>query len=501
MNFSGNNNVQGTLPQFSEITLRTNSFFNEFNQSNISNSTVELPMAQQSSVYTVATGLNQNKQQFIVNSPNKYPASLLALSDSSTIMQLCDKQCTINIPNYNQSNASLISVQSNPLPMRIIPNMYLPSTSQIDTSKEENKTDNETITSEDQQQVFQLQGSNMAEYIQKLQATTMPLINLQILKLQTEQHKEEKLEYTQNNILNIPSRPGFRNTQIQNGNHFINSEQIDVSLNPNDFNVHLVPNQQVCESNTQVIKVEQQVQTDPPKNRKVMKFKAKIKEFKIIVGLDGSKVYSCPDCNEVFHEVSQIKQHRQIHIQERKYQCELCNAMLKRKEHLDQHMRGHSNFRPFKCSLCEKAFKRNEHLRRHNVIHSGNKNFICPTCQKAFARKDHLHKHAQTHLAMKKSKSRKDVFSTEGKEILDKTVEALATPKQQEINFFMKDGSIKHDANFLQQIQNLQKDQLFLHGSSLSITEETLKDFIIQQQQLTNMSEILPQNTSYITPS
>ncbi|XP_014616637.1 PREDICTED: zinc finger protein 880-like [Polistes canadensis] len=495
MNFSESNNIQGTLPQFSEITLRTNPIFNEFNQNNINSSTIELPMAQQGSVYTVATGLNQNKQQFIVNSPNKYPGSLLTLSDSSAIMQLYEKQCAINIPNYNQNNASLISVQSNPIPMRVIPNVYLPSTSQIDTSKEENKTDNEIITSEDIQQVFQLQGSNMTEYIQKIQATTMPLINLQIMKLQNEQYKDDKLDHIQNNILNIPSVPGFRNAQLQNGNHFINSEQIDASLNHNDLSVHLASNQQVCESNMQVMKVEQQVQTDPPKSRKVMKFKAKIKEFKVLVGLDGSKVYSCPDCNEICREVSQIKQHRQIHIQERKYQCELCSAMLKRKEHLDQHMRGHSDVRPYQCSLCEKAFKRNEHLRRHNVIHSGNKNFICPTCQKAFARKDHLHKHAQTHSARKKSKSKKDVFCTESKEIFEKTVEVLAMPKQQEINFLVKDGSIKCDANLLQHIQHLQKDQLIFHGSSLSITEEVLRDMM--QQQFANISE----NISYIMPS
>ncbi|XP_015185465.1 PREDICTED: zinc finger protein 184-like isoform X2 [Polistes dominula] len=466
MNFNESNNIQGTLPQFSEITLRMDPFLNDLNQFNISSSAIELSMAQHSPVYSVATGLNQNKQQIIVNSPNKYPGSLLTLTESSPIMQLYEKQCALNIPNYNQSNASLINVQSNSIPMRIIPNVYLPSMSQIDTSKEENKTDNEVIISEDFQQVFQLQGSNMAEYIQKIQASSianMPLINLQIMKLQNEQPKEEKTEPIQNNILNIPSVPGFRNAQTQNGNHFVNSEQIDASLNHNDFNVNLISNQEVCESNTQVMKVEQQVQTDPPKNQKVMKFRAKLKEFKITVGLDGSKIYSCPDCNEIFHEVSQVKQHRQVHMQERKYQCGLCDAMLKRKEHLDQHMRGHSNKRPFKCSLCEKAFKRNEHLRRHNVIHS----------------------------ATKKGKSKKDVFDTEAKEICDKTVEVLSMPKQQEINFLMKDSS-----NLLQHIQHLQKDQLLFTGSSLSITEEALRD-IMAQQPFANISE----NISYVTPS
>lgn len=59
-------------------------------------------------------------------------------------MQLCEKQGiqTINIPNYNQNN-SILSVQSNNLPVRIIPNMYLPSTSQPENVKQELDTRSE----------------------------------------------------------------------------------------------------------------------------------------------------------------------------------------------------------------------------------------------------------------------------------------------------------------------------------------------------------------------
>lgn len=50
-------------------------------------------------------------------------------------MQLCEKQNiqTINIPNYNgQNNSPLLGVQANGLPLRIMPNMYLPTASQSD---------------------------------------------------------------------------------------------------------------------------------------------------------------------------------------------------------------------------------------------------------------------------------------------------------------------------------------------------------------------------------
>lgn len=233
-----------------------------------------------------------------------------------------------------------------------------------------------------------------------------------------------------------------------------------------------------------------------------MKFRAKTGEIKVSVALDGSRVYCCPECNLVFPEKSEIDQHIQAHIQERKYQCKECGAMLKRKEHLDQHMRGHSDERPYKCPVCQKAFKRNEHLTRHYVIHSGDKNFSCTVCQKAFSRKDHLNKHTQTHLGIRKSRGKKDVFFVEQKEpTFDKTSsDVLTTPKQQEVNLVVKDGFIKQETNFLHHLQNLQKDQVLFHTFS-SFKDQSLKEVTILQQPAVNMNEILPQNTRYLMPS
>lgn len=160
----------------------------------------------------------------------------------------------------------------------------------------------------------------MAEYFQKLQATTLPLTLQQLIKLQTEQVKkekteEEKVEHTQNNILNIPSVPVFRNTHLQNGNNiFMNSDQMLVSINPNDLNVQ-IENQQENENTVQTIKVEQQIQTDSPKTEKKMKFRAKTGEIKISVALDGSTLYCCPECNLAFPDKTEIEQHIQAHIQ------------------------------------------------------------------------------------------------------------------------------------------------------------------------------------------
>lgn len=82
-----------------------------------------------------------------MNSPNKYTGPILAWPDPNTLIQLCEKQGiqAINIPNYNQNN-SILGVQSNSLPVRIIPNMYLPSTSQPENNKSELDTRTEAET-------------------------------------------------------------------------------------------------------------------------------------------------------------------------------------------------------------------------------------------------------------------------------------------------------------------------------------------------------------------
>lgn len=88
------------------------------------------------------------------------------------------------------------------------------------------------------------------------------------------------------------------------------------SIHPSDLNIH-VENQQETENTVQSVKVEQQIQTDSPKTEKKMKFRAKTGEIKVTVGLDGSTLYCCPECNLVFPDKTEIEQHIQAHIQVR----------------------------------------------------------------------------------------------------------------------------------------------------------------------------------------
>lgn len=163
----------------------------------------------------------------------------------------------------------------------------------------------------------------MAEYLQKLQATTLPLTLQQLIKLQTDQVKKEKpeedskVDQVQNNILNIPSVPVFRNSSLHNGNHFMNAEHMMLTINPSDLNVHMeqAPEDESSQTLTTVQKVEPQIQTESPKPEKKMKFRAKTGEIKITLAFDGSTLYCCPECNLAFTEKSEIEQHIQGHIQ------------------------------------------------------------------------------------------------------------------------------------------------------------------------------------------
>lgn len=163
----------------------------------------------------------------------------------------------------------------------------------------------------------------MTEYLNKFHAMTVPAIRMQMVKeqvklqLKKEKTDEEKEEHPQSNILNIPSVSVFRNTQLQNSNSLTNVDQILVSINPLDLNLHL-ENEQENDINPQpVVKVEQQVQTDSPKIERKSRFRAKMGEIKISVGVDGSTYYCCAECNLGYTNKVDIERHIQAHIQVR----------------------------------------------------------------------------------------------------------------------------------------------------------------------------------------
>ncbi|RLU24309.1 hypothetical protein DMN91_002397 [Ooceraea biroi] len=500
--------AQGRLPQFSELHgIPSPSLTTASTAEFTSGGNVQPDAAAQSrSIYTTAASSSQKQLQLETAEAMRNSEILHSLLQirgpyltmwSDKLLQLCDTS-QINIPNYSQSTPVLDLQPNNLQAQFVLGNMCA---SQANIVKQE-LSEEEKDSSKDSD--IQLRQREATQYFQKLQATSLPHTLQHIIKLQTEQVKkekeEEKIEHTQNNILNIPNI--FRNIALQSNSGFPSPPDPMLGISP-DISLHMEMEQQENEGNFQpVLKVEQQVQTDAPRPEKRPRFRAKIGEVKITISADGTVLYCCPECNIGLPNKADIEQHIQAHLQERKYMCKECGYMLKRKEHLDQHMRGHSNDRPYKCTVCQKGFKRNEHLTRHYSIHSGNKNFSCTTCKKAFSRKDHLSKHMQTHTGMRKSKMKEDTYYVDQKDKLSEKsdIDIAAMPKQ-EVSYVMKDSLLpKQEATLLHHIQNLQNPS-FLQ-TIVALKEQTLRDANqSQHEENININDVLPQNVRYLMPS
>lgn len=78
----------------------------------------------------------------------------------------------------------------------------------------------------------------------------------------------------------------------------------------------------------------------------------------VTTAVDGSTVFSCPQCHTLFNNREAIETHLSVHRSERPFVCTDCGAALKRKEHLDRHRSSHVTERPHPCPVCNKTFKR-----------------------------------------------------------------------------------------------------------------------------------------------
>ncbi|XP_018575376.1 zinc finger protein 773-like isoform X2 [Anoplophora glabripennis] len=221
-----------------------------------------------------------------------------------------------------------------------------------------------------------LQNTNIQEYLQKMQNTTLPLSLQQFLKFNTTDIKREQI--TEEGVI----------------------ETVNVATT--DGQGHLV----MQEVTTAEMETEESVDDPNDKGKKKKKYKKKPPKPKkpkpgqvhIATALDGTTLFCCPECHMAYPEKELLEQHLVGHKIERRFICDICGAGLKRKEHLERHKLGHNPERPFVCSVCMKGFKRKEHLNLHFVIHSGEKTEICGECGKGFYRKDHLRKHARSHI-------------------------------------------------------------------------------------------------------
>uniref|UniRef100_A0A3B5LCG8 C2H2-type domain-containing protein n=1 Tax=Xiphophorus couchianus TaxID=32473 RepID=A0A3B5LCG8_9TELE len=77
--------------------------------------------------------------------------------------------------------------------------------------------------------------------------------------------------------------------------------------------------------------------------------------------------------------------------------CPICvGRRFKGPNKLARHMRTHTKEKPFSCPVCNKTFSQSYHMTRHRY-HTGDKPYACTCCSKRFISKDKLNVHMRTH--------------------------------------------------------------------------------------------------------
>ncbi len=116
--------------------------------------------------------------------------------------------------------------------------------------------------------------------------------------------------------------------------------------------------------------------------------------------------YQCSTCGKKCGTNQDLKDHLQVHSDEKSWICEQCGQGFKRERNLKQHLKCHLKLkRPlnlkiskgwkYKCSTCGKKCPTKQGLKDHLQVHSDEKPWECEQCKKVFKRKRNLVRHVK----------------------------------------------------------------------------------------------------------
>ncbi|PSN51885.1 hypothetical protein C0J52_11604 [Blattella germanica] len=90
---------------------------------------------------------------------------------------------------------------------------------------------------------------------------------------------------------------------------------------------------------------------------------------------------------------AELRNHQQVHSEDRPYQCDTCTYSAKTKPQLVRHQTVHLLQKPHQCPHCPFSARMASHLRRHLRLHTGAKPYRCPYCSYTCNILENLRKH------------------------------------------------------------------------------------------------------------
>lgn len=128
---------------------------------------------------------------------------------------------------------------------------------------------------------------------------------------------------------------------------------------------------------------------------------------------DGTRVFSCRQCNATFNTQKELKEHTKQHFKIKmsmshrtykreidrtgfSHKCKHCSKSFQKPSQLERHVRVHTGDRPYKCTVCTKAFNQKGALQIHILgRHTNKKPHKCQLCHAGFSQKGNLRAHIQ----------------------------------------------------------------------------------------------------------